>query len=138
VERSFPLSITTRPVTQTAEAEVKSESMKRSWPFEAENGSERSRAPVRITPAKLRIKILGGDRCFEMKFLTLVRILIGWKRPPLPKRLKRTLLENVSSVNSKGLFKRSVGAFHHRPSPNVSTKYFHNDKVKMEGNENGS
>jgi hypothetical protein len=64
-------------VTQTAEAEVKSASMKRSWPFEAENGNQRRMAPMKMTPPKLRIKILGGERCLEMKFLILIWIFIG-------------------------------------------------------------
>ena len=30
-----------------------------------------------ITPAKLRTKILGGERCLEKKFLIRMRIFIG-------------------------------------------------------------
>jgi hypothetical protein len=63
-------------VTQTAEVEVKRASTKRRLPLLAEKGNQRRIAPVRITPAKLRINILAGERCFEKKFLILRRILI--------------------------------------------------------------
>jgi len=33
----------------------------------AEKGSQRRKAPRKMTAAKLRIKILDGERCLEMK-----------------------------------------------------------------------
>jgi len=71
------MSMTTRPVTQTAEVEVKRASTKRRLPLVAEKGDQRRIPPIRITPTKLRIKILGGERCLEKKFLTRMRIPIG-------------------------------------------------------------
>jgi len=59
--------MTTNPVTQTAEVEVKRASIKEREPFVVENGAKKSRAPMRIAPKKLRIKILGGVRCLDMK-----------------------------------------------------------------------
>jgi hypothetical protein len=41
-------------------------------PFVAEKGNQRRMAPARITPAKLRTKILVGGRRLEKKFLTLI------------------------------------------------------------------
>jgi len=76
VLKSFPISMTTKPVTQTAEVEEKSASMKRRFPLVAEKGNQRRIPPARITPAKLRTKILGGKRCLEKKFLILRRIFI--------------------------------------------------------------
>jgi hypothetical protein len=92
VERSFPVSTTTSPVTQTAEVEVKRASTKRRLPFAAENGNQRRIAPVRITPAKLRTKILVGERCLEKKVLIRMRILISFKSstPPGTARLDFT------------------------------------------------
>ncbi|MCJ7785838.1 MAG: hypothetical protein MUP41_18050 [Desulfobacterales bacterium] len=66
------MSITTKPVTQTAEVDEKSASTKRRCSFVAEKGNQRRIPPVRITPAKLRTKILVGGRRFEKKFLTLI------------------------------------------------------------------
>jgi hypothetical protein len=43
----------------------------------AEKGNQRRMAPVMITPAKLRTKILVGEKCLEKKFLILKRIFIG-------------------------------------------------------------
>jgi len=60
IDRSFPISITARPVTQTAEAEEKGASTKERWFFAAEMGSHRRKAPKKITHAKLRTKILGA------------------------------------------------------------------------------
>jgi hypothetical protein len=71
------MSMTTSPVTQTAEAEVKRASTNRRGSFVAEKGNHRRIAPVRMTPAKLRTKILAGVRCFEKKFLIRMRIFIG-------------------------------------------------------------
>ena len=75
--RSFPISITTSPVTQTAEVEVKRASTKARWPLEAEKGSQRKIPPVKITAAKLRTNIRVGEKCLEKKFLTLIATLFG-------------------------------------------------------------
>jgi hypothetical protein len=72
VLKSFPISITTKPVTQTAEVAEKRASTKRRLPFVAEKGNQRRIPPVRITPAKLRTKILVGERCLGKKFLILI------------------------------------------------------------------
>jgi hypothetical protein len=72
VERSFPVSTTTSPVTQTAEVEVKRASTKRRCSFVAEKGNLRRMVPARITAAKLRTNILVGGKCLEKKFLTLI------------------------------------------------------------------
>jgi hypothetical protein len=77
VLRSFPTSTTTRPVTQTPEVEVKRASTKRRFPLVAEKGNQRRMAPAMITPAKLRTKILVGEKCLEKKFLIRMRIFIG-------------------------------------------------------------
>jgi hypothetical protein len=77
VLKSLPISMTTKPVTQTAEVEEKSASMKRRFPLDAEKGNQRRIPPARITAAKLRTKILVGERCFEKKFLILTRTFIG-------------------------------------------------------------
>jgi len=77
VLKSFPISMTTKPVTQTAEVEEKSASMKRRCPWDAEKGNQRRIPPVRITAAKLRIKILEGERRLEKKFLILIWTFIG-------------------------------------------------------------
>jgi hypothetical protein len=74
--KSFPISITTKPVTQTPEVEVKRASTKRRLPLVAEKGNHRRTPPAKITAAKLRIKILLGERSLEKKFLILKRILI--------------------------------------------------------------
>jgi hypothetical protein len=66
------MSITTKPVTQTAEVEEKRASTKRRCSFVAEKGNHRRMAPERMTPAKLRTKILVGGRRLEKKFLTLI------------------------------------------------------------------
>jgi hypothetical protein len=42
----------------------------------AEKGNHRRTPPAKITAAKLRIKILLGERSLEKKFLILKRILI--------------------------------------------------------------
>jgi hypothetical protein len=64
-------------VTQTPEVEVKRASTKRRFPLVAEKGNQRRIAPVMITPAKLRTKILVGEKCLEKKFLIRMRIFIG-------------------------------------------------------------
>jgi hypothetical protein len=64
-------------VTQTPEVEVKRASTKRRFPLVAEKGNQRRMAPVMITPAKLRTKILAGEKCLEKKFLIRMRIFIG-------------------------------------------------------------
>jgi hypothetical protein len=68
--------MTTRPVTQTPEVEVKRASTKRRLPWVVEKGNQRRIPPARITAAKLRTNILAGERCLENKFLILKRILI--------------------------------------------------------------
>jgi hypothetical protein len=64
-------------VTHTAEVEVKRESTKRRWSLVAEKGNQRRIPPVIITAAKLRTKILAGEKCLEKKVLILIRIFIG-------------------------------------------------------------
>jgi hypothetical protein len=76
VLKSLPISMTTRPVTQTPEVEVKRASTKRRLPWVVEKGNQRRIPPARITAAKLRTNILAGERCLENKFLILKRILI--------------------------------------------------------------
>jgi hypothetical protein len=71
------MSITTRPVTQTAEVEEKRASTNRRFPWVAEKGNQRRIPPVMITAAKLRTKILAGEKCLEKKVLILTEILIG-------------------------------------------------------------
>jgi hypothetical protein len=85
MDRSFPISMTTNPVTQTAEAEVKSASTKVRGSFVTANGKERKMAPMKITPAKLRTKILVGGRCLEKNVLIRIRIFIGIENsfPPM-------------------------------------------------------
>jgi len=65
------MSMTTRPVTQTAEVDEKRASTKRRGPLVAEKGKQRRKAPKRITPAKLRTNILVGGRRLEKKFLII-------------------------------------------------------------------
>jgi hypothetical protein len=69
--------MTTKPVTQTAEVEVKRASTNRRDPWGAAKGNQRRKPPARITPAKLRTKILAGERCLDKKVLILIRIFIG-------------------------------------------------------------
>jgi len=38
----------------------------------AEKGNQRRMAPVTITPAKLRTKILAGEKCLERNVLNLI------------------------------------------------------------------
>jgi hypothetical protein len=57
--------------------EVKRASTKRRCPFVAEKGNQRRMPPVRMTPAKLRTKILAGERCLEKNVLILIEIFIG-------------------------------------------------------------
>jgi hypothetical protein len=71
MEKSVPVSSTTSPVTQTAEVEVKRASTNRRCSLGAEKGNQRRIPPVRITPAKLRTKILVGKRSLTRKFLIL-------------------------------------------------------------------
>jgi hypothetical protein len=63
-------------VTQTAEVEVNRASINRRGFWAAEIGKLRRIVPVRMTPAKLRTKILAGDRCLEKNVLIPVRIFI--------------------------------------------------------------
>jgi len=87
MDRSFPISMTTNPVTQTAEAEVKSASTKVRGSLVTANGKERKIAPMKITTAKLRTKILVGERCLEKKFLIRIRIFIGIESLTPPMRI---------------------------------------------------
>jgi hypothetical protein len=92
MERSFPVSLTTRPVTQTAEVEVKRASTNLRGSLAAEKGNQRRIPPVTMTAAKLSTKILVGERCLENKLLIRIRIFIGMKRsiPPMRVRLDFT------------------------------------------------
>ena len=56
------MSMDARPVTQTAEAEVKRASTKERGFFAAEKEAHRRKAPAKIKAAKLRTKILSGER----------------------------------------------------------------------------
>jgi hypothetical protein len=69
--------MTTNPVTQTAEVEVKRASTNRRWFWVAEKGNQRRIPPVRITAAKLSTKIRVGERRLEKKVLILRKILFG-------------------------------------------------------------
>jgi hypothetical protein len=80
--------MTTKPVTQTAEVEVKRASTKRRFPLVAEKGNQRRIPPVRITAAKLRMKILAGEKCLEKNVLILIRIFIGIERSTPPIRVR--------------------------------------------------
>jgi hypothetical protein len=66
-ERSFPMSMQVKPVTQTADVEVKRASTKVRWPLLAEKGIQSRKAPIRITPAKPRMKILAGVSALDKK-----------------------------------------------------------------------
>jgi hypothetical protein len=50
---------------------MKSALMKVSGFLDAENGSHRAKAPRRMTPAKLRMKMRAGGRCLDKKVLIL-------------------------------------------------------------------
>jgi hypothetical protein len=52
--------------------EEKRASTKRRCPWVAERGNQRRIPPVRITAAKLRTKILVGDKCLERNVLNLI------------------------------------------------------------------
>jgi hypothetical protein len=72
IDKSLPISRTARPVTHTDEAAVKRASTKEIRPRPAEKGSQRRTAPIRITEAKLRMKIFCGENnldtiCFMLK-----------------------------------------------------------------------
>jgi hypothetical protein len=79
-------------VTQTAEVEVNRASINRRGILAAEIGKLRRIVPVRMTPAKLRTKILVGERCLEKKVLTWIRIFIGFESltPPMRARVNFT------------------------------------------------
>jgi hypothetical protein len=79
--------MTTNPVTQTAEAEVKSASTKVRGFLVTANEKERNTVPTKITPAKLRTKILVGERCLEKKVLIRIRIFIRRKLTPKNKQI---------------------------------------------------
>jgi hypothetical protein len=92
VLKSLPTSITTNPVTQTAEVEEKRASTNRRFPWVAEKGNRRRIPPIIITAAKLRTKILAGEKCLEKKVLILIRIFIGIESstPPMRARMDFT------------------------------------------------
>ena len=73
------MSITTKPVTQTADVDEKRASTNLRDPFVAEKGNQRRIPPVRITAAKLSTKILVGERCLEKNVLILTIIFIEIK-----------------------------------------------------------
>jgi len=64
-----------RPVTQTADVDVKSASINRSE-LDEEIVAESRSAPMMIVIAKLRTKILGDVRCFEIEVLIFIVIFI--------------------------------------------------------------
>jgi hypothetical protein len=74
-------------VTQTAEVEVNRASINRRGFWAAEIGKLRRIAPVKMTPAKLRTKILVGERCLEKKVLIRIRIFIRRKLTPKNKQI---------------------------------------------------
>ena len=83
VEKYVPVSTTTRPVTQEAEVAVKRASTKDSpAPSRPAKGSISSRAPARISPAKVRAISWEGEKC-----------LIWFKAPP---PYFRTISEEIS------------------------------------------
>jgi hypothetical protein len=57
------------PVTHTAEAEVKRASTHGIGALSAEKGSQIRKAPVNMTPAKLKIKIRSGDKWRKTRIL---------------------------------------------------------------------
>jgi len=65
------MSIVARPVTQTPEVDMNRASMKVSRSLAAENGNHRAKAPRRMTPAKLRMKMRAGGRCLDKEVLIL-------------------------------------------------------------------
>jgi hypothetical protein len=66
--------------------EVKRASTKRRLPLLAEKGNHKRIAPVKITAAKLRTKILAGERCLEKNVLILIEIFIGIDTSQTPLR----------------------------------------------------
>ena len=56
------MSMPVRPVTQTAEAEVKRASTKERGFFAGEKEDHKRKAPAKSKAAKLRTKILSGER----------------------------------------------------------------------------
>jgi hypothetical protein len=79
-------------VTQTAEVEVNKASINRRGFWAAERGKLRRIAPARMTPAKLRTKILAGEKCLEKNVLILIWIFIGIESstPPVRARMNFT------------------------------------------------
>jgi len=57
--------------------EVKRASTKVRRPFVAEEGSQRRKAPRKMTAAKPRMKIREGEKCREMKGFRLRRFFCG-------------------------------------------------------------
>jgi hypothetical protein len=54
----------------------------------AEKGKQRRKPPARMTPAKLRTKILAGEKCLEKNVLILIWIFIGFKSSTPPMRVR--------------------------------------------------
>lgn len=73
-ERSLPISITTKPVTQTAEVDEKSASTNLIFPLAPERGSCKRTVPTRMRVAKLKMKVRGGVKCRERKALVTARM----------------------------------------------------------------
>jgi len=96
--RSLPISMTTRPVTQTEEQDVNRASTKRRSPFDADEGSQRRIPPARITAAKLKTKIRVGDKCLEKKVLTLSRIVMIKRAILISLKMKLTLLRQSAKI----------------------------------------
>jgi hypothetical protein len=93
--------MTIRPVTQTAEVEVKRASTNLRGSFVAEKGNQRRIPPVMITAAKLRIKILAGERRLEKNVLILARIFIGIERSTPPIKISKDLTQRFLSCQQK-------------------------------------
>jgi hypothetical protein len=55
---------------------MKRASTKDSGSLEAEKGNHSTRAPRRMTPAKLRIKMRAGGRCLDKKILALTLFIL--------------------------------------------------------------
>jgi hypothetical protein len=112
VVRSCPRSITTRPVTQTAEVEVKRASKNRRGSLVVEKESHRRMVPVMMTDAKLRTKILGGERCLEKKVLIRMRIFIGpWFRMDFI--LQSSLCQSKKKSDMEKIEQEIANGYHH-------------------------
>ncbi len=76
-ERSFPISMHVKPVTQTADVEVKRALTKVRGRWLAAKGTQSRKAPIRITPAKPRMKILAGVSALDKKGFMRKGFFIG-------------------------------------------------------------